>query len=150
VYARTIARAEPVPNRESRVTLDRDVDALGIRRAHLTWMLTAADRRFVWRSMEVLAQELARRRRGRVLVDEDESVPWQGWSGGSHHLGTTRMSDDPRLGVVDRDGRVHGIDNLYVAGSSVFPTAGAANPTLTIVALALRLADHLRAEIPHV
>ena len=53
------------------------------------------------------------------------------------------MHDDPRQGVVDADCRVHGIDNLYVAGSSVFPTSGAANPTLTIVALALRLADHL-------
>jgi choline dehydrogenase-like flavoprotein len=59
-------------------------------------------------------------------------------------MGTTRMSDDPATGVVDRDGRVHGIENLYVAGSSVFPTAGWANPTLTIVALALRLADHLK------
>jgi choline dehydrogenase-like flavoprotein len=59
-------------------------------------------------------------------------------------MGTTRMAADPRQGVVDADCRVHGIDNLYVAGSSVFPTCGAANPTLTIVALALRLADHLR------
>jgi choline dehydrogenase-like flavoprotein len=62
----------------------------------------------------------------------------------SHHMGTTRMSEDPRSGVVDRNSRVHGVDNLYVAGSSVFPSAGHANPTLTIVALALRLAEHLR------
>jgi choline dehydrogenase-like flavoprotein len=59
-------------------------------------------------------------------------------------MGTTRMSDDPRRGVVDRDGRVHGMANLYVAGSSVYPTGGAVNPTLTIAALALRLADRLR------
>jgi choline dehydrogenase-like flavoprotein len=59
------------------------------------------------------------------------------------HMGTTRMSDDPRAGVVDRDDRVHGLDNLYIAGSSVFPTVGFANPTLTIVALAHRLAEHL-------
>ena len=63
----------------------------------------------------------------------------------NHHLGTTRMADDPRVGVVDRDCRVHSVDNLYVSGASVFPTASHANPTLTILALTLRLANHLRA-----
>jgi choline dehydrogenase-like flavoprotein len=63
--------------------------------------------------------------------------------GGLHHMGTTRMSADPRSGVVDRDCRVHGIGNLYVAGASVFPTVGWANPTMTVVALALRLASHV-------
>jgi choline dehydrogenase-like flavoprotein len=62
-------------------------------------------------------------------------------------MGTTRMHPDPRRGVVDANGRVHGIANLYVAGSSVFPTSGSANPTLTIVALALRLADHLQEQL---
>jgi choline dehydrogenase-like flavoprotein len=60
-----------------------------------------------------------------------------------HHMGTTRMSSSPHRGVVDPDCRVHGIDNLFVAGSSVFPTASSGSPTLTIVALALRLAQHL-------
>ena len=73
------------------------------------------------------------------------------WSGGGthglHHMGTTRMSDDPKRGVVDRDSRVHGIENLFIAGSSVFPTYGVANPTLTIVALALRIADHINREL---
>jgi choline dehydrogenase-like flavoprotein len=64
--------------------------------------------------------------------------------GGSHHMGTTRMSDDPMQGVVDRNCKVHGIDNLFVAGSSVFPTGGFVNPTLTLTALAHRLGDHLR------
>jgi choline dehydrogenase-like flavoprotein len=77
--------------------------------------------------------------------------PATGWpaslSGGRHHIGTTRTHADPRQGVVDPDCRVHGLANLYVAGSSVFPTAGYANPTLTIVALALRLADHLKARL---
>ncbi len=63
---------------------------------------------------------------------------------GNHHMGTTRMSADPKLGVVDANSRVHGIGNLYVAGSSVFPTYGASNPTLNLVALTLRLAAHLR------
>jgi choline dehydrogenase-like flavoprotein len=64
-----------------------------------------------------------------------------------HHAGTTRMHEDARRGVVDGDGRVHASDNLYVAGGSIFPSAGFANPTLTIVALALRLADHLKERI---
>ena len=68
-------------------------------------------------------------------------------AGGAHHMGTTRMHDDPRQGVVDRNSKVHGVDNLYVAGSSVFPTSGAANPTLTLVALTLRLADHLKVQL---
>jgi choline dehydrogenase-like flavoprotein len=59
-------------------------------------------------------------------------------------MGTTRMALDPRRGVVDQDCRVHGVENLYIAGSSVFPTCGFANPTLTIVELALRLVDHLK------
>ncbi len=65
-------------------------------------------------------------------------------AGDNHPTGTTRISDDPARGVVDRDCRVHGIENLYIAGSSVFPTSGYANPTLTIIAMAARLADHLR------
>ena len=67
-----------------------------------------------------------------------------GARGSHHHMGTTRMHEDPKRGVVDPDCRVHGIENLFVAGSSVFPTCGHANPTLTIVALTLRLADHIR------
>jgi choline dehydrogenase-like flavoprotein len=63
---------------------------------------------------------------------------------GNHHMGTSRMSTDPKRGVVDSDSRVHGIANLYVAGSSVFPTYGASNPTMNLVALTLRLAAHLR------
>jgi choline dehydrogenase-like flavoprotein len=63
--------------------------------------------------------------------------------GNWHHIGTTRMHDSPTEGVVDVNGRVHGVDNLYIAGSSVFTTSGCSNPTLTLVALALRLGDHL-------
>ena len=63
---------------------------------------------------------------------------------GNHHLGTTRMSDDPKTGVVNADSQVHGVSNLFVAGSSVFPTYGSSNPTLNLIALTLRLADHLK------
>lgn len=68
-------------------------------------------------------------------------------SGGWHHMGTTRMSDDPKTGVVDADCKVYGIDNLYIAGSSCFATGGAVNPTLTVVAISLRLATHLKDKI---
>jgi choline dehydrogenase-like flavoprotein len=68
-------------------------------------------------------------------------------SGAWHHMGTTRMHDDPSRGVVDSNCRVHSVSNLYMAGSSVFPTSGHSVPTLTIVALALRLADHVRSQL---
>ena len=81
-------------------------------------------------------------------VTPAEWLPGEQWPaslvGGNHHMGTTRMSDDESTGVVDRNCRIHGLHGLYVAGSSVFPTSGYANPTLTIIAMALRLADHLR------
>jgi choline dehydrogenase-like flavoprotein len=76
-----------------------------------------------------------------LLADADD--PWPISRDASHHMGTTRMGNDPSTSIVDRDCRIHGIANLYVAGSSVFPTSGSANPTLTIVALSLRLANHL-------
>ena len=88
--------------------------------------------------------------RGLGILVEDPHVDETGWpvsmEAGKHHMGTTRMHVNPKRGVVDSDGRVHGIANLYIAGSSVFPTSGHANPTFTIVVLALRLADHLKAE----
>lgn len=96
----------------------------------------------------LLDQALRSARLGRLdLAIPPDDAAWQqaAAEGGKHHAGTTRMSDDPACGVVDRDLKVHGVHNLHVVGSSVFPTAGYANPTLTIVALAIRLADHLRA-----
>jgi choline dehydrogenase-like flavoprotein len=79
---------------------------------------------------------------------DEQDQNWPSFTGGGwHHMGTTRMSDDPQTGVVDAQCKVHGIDNLYVAGSSCFATAGAPNPTLTLVALSLRLADHVKAQL---
>jgi choline dehydrogenase-like flavoprotein len=139
-------RIESTPNPDSRVRLGTERDALGMRRVELDWQLTELDKHSVIRMMELLASEFGRTGLGRVRVDVEEGA--DSWpadlEGGWHHMGTTRMSDDPTRGVVDRDGRVHGVDNLYVAGSSVFATAGSGTPTMTIVALALRLADHLR------
>jgi choline dehydrogenase-like flavoprotein len=75
------------------------------------------------------------------LPEVEAGVILDGASGGAHHMGTTRMHEDPRRGVVDANCRMHGLDNLFLAGSSVFPTGGYANPTLTIVAMSIRLAD---------
>jgi choline dehydrogenase-like flavoprotein len=142
-------RMEQAPNLESRVTLGDERDALGRRRARLDWRLTPLDKRSMRRSLAILGEEVTRAGVGhwRAGLAADDA----GWRdvphGGHHHMGTTRMHPDPRRGVVDGDGRVHGTTNLYVAGPSVFPTVGHANPMLTIVALALRLADHVRARL---
>jgi choline dehydrogenase-like flavoprotein len=82
-----------------------------------------------------------------LLEDDPFGSPNSLAAGGWHHMGTTRMHDDPKQGVVDANCRVHGLDNLYVAGSAAFTTSGVANPTLTLIALSLRLSDHLRTKI---
>jgi choline dehydrogenase-like flavoprotein len=142
-------RMEQAPNPDSRVTLDKEPDSLGVRRAHLHWELTPLEKRSIRRLYLLIGQEAGRSGIGRVrlmeyLRDENDNS-WPAFTGGGwHHMGTTRMSQDPGQGVVDPQCRVHGLENLYVAGSSCFPTGGAANPTLTLVALSLRLADHVK------
>jgi choline dehydrogenase-like flavoprotein len=142
------ARTETPPKPSNRVTLTADRDALGLHRVRLEWAVGALERTTVEKTMMLVAAELGRLEIGRVrvnglLLEEDtrwsENLAWFG-----HHMGTTRMSENSKSGVVDTSCRVHGIANLYIAGSSVFPTSGFANPTLTILALALRLADHIR------
>lgn len=139
--------SEQAPNPDSRITLSPQQDHLGQPLARLDWRLGDADRTTWMRTLELLARDLAAAGIGRLILpgpDERERA-LERVRGGRHHMGTTRMADRSTDGVVDRDSRVHGIDNLYVAGSSVFPTVGHANPTLTLLALALRLADHLEA-----
>ena len=77
-----------------------------------------------------------------MFQDREEWTEAEGW--GNHHMGSTRMAADAKQGVCDADCRVHGMSNLYIAGSSVYPTTGTVNPTLTLVALAVRMADHLK------
>lgn len=140
--------SEQAPNPESRVTLIRDRDALGMPRVRLDWRLGGIDKHTVRRGHGVLAEDLGRSGMARfklTLTDDPEFS--ERTSGGRHHMGTTRMHTDPKRGVVDANGAVHGVPNLLIAGSSVFPTSGSANPTLTIVALALRMADHLKKEL---
>jgi choline dehydrogenase-like flavoprotein len=138
--------AEQLPNPESRVTLGSDLDPLGLPRTAVDWHVAADDKRKAYETSRLLGAELGRAAFGRLqstLVDDDTTWPDEMY-GDAHHMGTTRISRDPAQGVVDENCRVHGVANLHVAGSSVFPTSGAANPTLTIVALAIRLADHLK------
>jgi choline dehydrogenase-like flavoprotein len=126
------------------VTLSDDLDPLGYPLARLSWQLTDLDYESVRRTQSAIdkaARNAGVGRMEQMLGTEEPPVAIRGhW----HHMGTTRMHSDPRRGVVDPNCRVHTITNLYVAGSSVFPTGGYANPTVTIVALALRLADHLK------
>jgi choline dehydrogenase-like flavoprotein len=140
---------EQAPNPQSRVRLGDERDALGMPRVVLEWRLSPIDKRSLRRGHRILARELARAGLGRLqLMLSEDDMEWpEDLAVGSHHMGTTRMHADPRQGVVDAQCRVHGVANLYVAGSSVFPTSGAANPTLTLVALAVRLADHLKEQM---
>lgn len=136
----TLCLAEQAPRPENRVTLGGGRDRLGQRPARVEWRWSDADRDALRRSLDVFAAAFARAGAGYFRPPLDAEVITLS----HHHLGTTRMHASPRCGVVDADCRVHGLGNLYVAGSSVFPTGGYANPTLTIVALAIRLADHLK------
>jgi len=136
---------EQSPNRNSRIKLGDEKDALGLRRVILDWQLNDRDRRSVRTVAIEAAKELARQDLARVqlnsrILDENERL---GAGGHCHQMGTTRMSSDPAHGVVDPNSKIHGIDNFYVAGSSVYSTGGGNNPTMELVQLSLRLADHL-------
>ncbi len=153
---------EQEPNRASRVTLSEERDALGLPRARLDWRLSDDDRRRTIRALRRFGDEIGRNGLGRVRVALTGSDGTRSFTGepdsedgandfpvniNYHHMGTARMHPSPRHGVVDEHCRVHDTSNLYVAGSAVFPTYGANPPTLTIVALALRLSDHLTAGV---
>lgn len=148
--------AEQVPNAASRILLDTERDALGQRRALLDWRLSDQDRRTFAQMPDLLAAEFGRLGIGRVYtspwLDEEAMYLYRDdfsriLEPGRHHSGTTRMASDPSRGVVNADCRLFDVENVSIAGSSVFPTIGYANPTLTILALSLRLADHLKREL---
>ncbi|CCE05605.1 putative FAD dependent oxidoreductase [Bradyrhizobium sp. STM 3843] len=134
--------AEQAPTMVSRVTLGRRRDRLGVPMTILDWRLTSVDWDSIRRTMEIFGEAVRKAGVGTVIstVGKHSPAVFGNW----HHLGTTRMHRDPARGVVDENCRVHEMTNLYIAGGSVFPTGGYANPSLTIVALSLRLADHLR------
>ena len=143
-------RMEQAPNPDSRVMLSEEQDALGVPRTKLDWRLTEFDKRSIRQMYETIGTEAGRLGIGRVQLEDwlvTDDPMWPSTLGaGWHHMGTTRMHEDPKQGVVDPNCKVHGIANLYVAGSAVYPTSGAANPTLTLIAMTLRLSDHLKSQ----
>jgi len=138
-------RLEHLPHPQSRIRLGEQRDALGMPLTHVHWYIGDQEYESYLRFRRLLVMELGRASLARLgLVGYPDKESWRDGLGFQyHHMGGTRMHADPASGVVDRQCKVHGIDNLYIAGSSVFPNSGHANPTITIVALAARLAQHI-------
>ena len=137
--------AEQAPNPQNRITLGDSVDCFGQRKVQLHWRWTELDLHSIRRGQTIFKEEIVNHGLGvfQTQAELDAGQTPQFLSP-HHHMGTTRMHSNPREGVVDADCQVHDIPNLYVTGSSVFPTGGFANPTLTIIALAVRLSYHLK------
>jgi choline dehydrogenase-like flavoprotein len=137
---------QQVPNPDSRVKLSTKKDQFDRPQPQLDWRLSQLDQEGVTKAQRLVAQEVGRSGFGRMRIEMSEGSDdfLKGCLGGGHHMGTTRMDDDPARGVADGSAKVHHTYNLYLAGSSLFPTGGWANPTLTIVATSIRLADHLK------
>jgi len=139
--------AEQRPNPMSRITLGDQIDAFGMRQLHIDWRYTAEDVDTVTRSIALLAEDFRLNGVGTFEYDpstlEEEMTRYGAYGG--HHIGTARMGNDTRSSVVDSNCRVHGVGNLFIASAATFPTSSQANPTLTIVALSLRLAEHIKA-----
>jgi len=143
-------QTEHAPDRDSRVVLDESsVDDFGMPRLEARIKFSEIDHRTVTTFVTLFKERLEKSGLGTFHLTDDEKEflahpERQEFNSNSHNIGTTRMSESPEKGVVDVNCKIHGVDNLYIAGSSVFPTSGHANPTLMIIALALRLADHLK------
>ncbi|ALI98882.1 GMC oxidoreductase [Rufibacter tibetensis] len=141
--------AEQTPNRNSRITLSQtSQDALGMPRVNVQIAFTENDVESLVKAHNLFVARFRKKNLGKIEYTEDGFREYllnrlQHFNSYAHHMGTTRMSDDPNKGVVDRNAKVYGVKNLFIAGSSTFPTGGHANPTVTVVAQALRLADHL-------
>ena len=136
---------ELAPDPERRLTLGQERDALGLRRLNLHMTISDDDFAHFRQTLAEMGRQMLAAKSGMIRLSYSQRHEWlaaMDW--GNHHLGTTRMSADPRQGVVDAASKVHGVANLYVAGGSVFPTYGSSNPTLNLVALTLRLADRLK------
>ena len=139
---------EQSPDPSNRIMLQEQTDTFNQRKTKLLWRWNELDLRSIRQAQQIFREELAAAGIGTFTpVEEAIGAPSRRFSSPHHFLGTTRMHDDPRKGVVNANCQVHDVPNLYIAGSSVFPTGGFANPTLTIVALTLRLGTHLLSEL---
>lgn len=145
------AEFEQVPVPENRIELDSRADALGVPHSRLYWKKTEFERRTAFTMTRLLGEALIKQNIGRLrmrnFLTDGTSWPVGDQGAGWHHMGGTRMADSPATGVVDKNCKVFGMDNLYVGGSSVFTTAGHASPTYNIVRLALRLGDHIAGKL---
>jgi choline dehydrogenase-like flavoprotein len=137
---------ELAPDPDRRLTLTDQRDPLGMPRLKLDMHVSESDFAHYRLTLAELGRQLLAARSGmlRLNYGAGEPIKMAAMDWGNHHMGTTRMSDDPKSGVVDAQGQVYGVGNLYVAGSSVFPTYGSSNPTMNLLALTLRLGDHLK------
>jgi choline dehydrogenase-like flavoprotein len=137
------------PDPDRRLTLTAARDALGMPRLNLHMTIGDEDFALYRQTMKELGRQLLAAGTGMIHLDRKSRESWmETMDWGNHHVGTTRMHVDPKQGVVDANLKVHGVGNLFVAGSSTFPTCGASNPTMNLVALTLRLADHLKGLFP--
>jgi choline dehydrogenase-like flavoprotein len=147
-FLQVYSAIEQVPSFTNRIRLSDKRDALGVPRVTVEWGTASSEERTYRRGLEILLDELEKLEPGIRSSAMDDIDPWpSGIVGNWHHIGTTRMHKDPKRGAVDEHCRVHGITNLFVAGSSVFPVSGSTSPTLTIVQLALRLADQIARQL---
>jgi choline dehydrogenase-like flavoprotein len=139
--------AEQAPNPQSRVELGDDIDRFGLRRLRVKWRYSELDVESVVRCHRLPVEDFNRANVGtwQVTPEAVSEMVRSTINVGSHHIGTTRMSDSPQCGVVNRNGRLHGVQNLYFSSPSIFCTTSYANPLLTNTAFAVQLADHQRA-----
>lgn len=140
---------EQFPNAQSRISLLDETDELGVAKVNVNWALSATDRHTIKCIGSELAKQFANMGLGFVKLNDfvyDSDLPLK-VQPHAHHMGTTRMAASPEFGVVDTDCKVFGTQNLYVAGSSIFATGGASNPTMPLLQFALRLADHLNVKL---
>ena len=146
------ALCEMAPNPDSRITLSDARDQLGMRRAKIDWRIGELERRTASEYVRTVGSEFARLELGtydlkQAALLQDEKAWVNMATDNYHHMGTTRMHENEKLGVVDSNCKVHGIDNLYVGSSAVFPSSGSAFPTSTILALCIRIADRLKQQL---
>ena len=137
---------EQEPNFHNRVLLTDDRDWLNQRKVKVTSIISELQIRTMIDTFRVFGNILGEKFLGKVRIESDikQLFTNHGAGLGGHHIGTTRMSKSKKTGVVDENCKSHSIDNLYIGGSSVFPTGSATNPTFTILAMSMRLADHLK------
>jgi choline dehydrogenase-like flavoprotein len=145
-------QTEQIPNPESRITIsENEFDNLGIPRAIVNIEFTEMDKKTIIESHRIFIERYIKAGIGSIIFTEEKLIQFiekkiLNFNSSAHHLGTTRMSNDPLIGVVDENCKVHGVNNLFIAGSSVFTTGSHVNPTLTLVALAVRLGKFLKRE----